>query len=122
MMSSSPGLKAVSSPSQSRMCDELTKILMWRRTAPVSSQTFRYSDGWFLSISRRAPRTSAAVLGSSLAPSQYSRNGPGTKIVTNVDRFIETLVYPFRSVFEATGKARGHPGQPSTCRAGSRGE
>jgi len=41
----SPDTSAVSSPSRSRTLDVFTNRFTWRRTAPVSSQMLRYSDG-----------------------------------------------------------------------------
>ena len=77
----SPGTSAVSSPSRSRTWDVFTNRFMWRRTAPVSSQMLRYSDGWRRSSSSRTARTLEADSKSSEAPSQQSRSAAGTSIL-----------------------------------------
>src|SRR5207249_8849731 len=81
MVTTAPGASAVSSPWRSRMWSELTKMLRWRRTAPVSSQMLRWRDGWLRSSSSRAARTVVAESGRSAAPPQYFLRGVGRWVV-----------------------------------------
>src|SRR5437870_7169147 len=87
----SPGSNAVSSPRRSRMCDEFTNRLIWRRNRPVSSQMLRYKEGCRRSSSSRAARTLEAMIESCETPSQQTRSSRGTWIVMFADGVIADL-------------------------------
>src|SRR5262249_6569419 len=82
IVTTSPGVSVVSSPSRSRTLSEFTKTFRFRRSLPVSSQTLRYKANWLRSSDWSASRTVCADSESSVAPAQYGRSGPGTWIVT----------------------------------------
>src|SRR6185437_10714013 len=81
IVTTSPGVSVVSTPSRSRTLSEFTNTFRWRRSAPVSSQTLRYKADWLPSRARSAARTVLAEIEICAAPAQYARNGPGTWIV-----------------------------------------
>ena len=82
MVTASPGSRDVSSPRRSRMWSLLTKRLMCRRTAPVSSQMFRWRAGYRRSSSSSTPRRFVAASASCDALAQQARKGVGTWTMT----------------------------------------
>src|SRR6202043_507616 len=81
IVTTSPGVSVVSTPSRSRTLSEFTNTVRCRRTVPVWSQTLRYKADWLRSRLSRAARAVCAEIESWAAPAQYVRSGPGTWIV-----------------------------------------